>query len=1061
MSRSMNNHLNNFSSLKNNGSFLKTFYNKLAVQKINPLSNPVVETYVTKMTTQSNETVHGLTPIGSYNEYPFMTSTQESINGELQKAINYYKNATGKRDAHYIEISYPQDAIPLIIDHKDTIVYNGTTQPRIRSYLQTNYRSLNSKNERNSTNLNREWMEFDVDFDKGILVDYVLDTSLHSKMKDAFYKWMDSEIIKAEGKTQSTCPPYNLHFKFFDKLDGEIAKTGLYEYDYLKDMNGKETGSLLSIFRELYSSKLFLIDDCPPGKYEFSIYNNRNRTLGFESVRYQNTDLKACLTKMRNEFSTSVNRLIEAAIANKLDGNTLIRAFIAPDGKLRRFAVGSLLLPRIIREYCINGKDATYLLPHLDEGIMINPWHGEDSKANAIGKNITPESMPSKAYLPNDSGITIWNSTWMYPFVTYVAKSAGGQNTIETIELNKGSGFNMISTAVLDGGDYSDTCNYSDTTHGMISNISRYSISETARETITSIFMRLEKKNFDIDSYHMMTLNEKNQGRSSDDCYCWGKVGYREWCSENHVGNTGREYVYSHRLKYHDVLGNYSEANGRNGLGELDQTHEWHNNSCGYVKDHQMKIWEYATFGGNWVDENGFKNYISADHHRGKFYITFGGCVNKYGDTGRSGSTDDCDGGCESRWSYYHYGTMSWNEAERVRKQASDNQIPIFFEPLKTYSDEKHKCRILDSKTRYAYRGNFIKDVLKIDKINVSFENESEAKGKFIAANYMTMDKTIYKVDDRFMLFLKHYLIKHSNMLAKRLTAEIQEFYLKNPSLLLPFRVNAGYMQFVKNKIFSIPNTNTYYNVECPITPNVCLALFDKSKGGDIFYKADNPVKGQPLKITQYAFNGGKRQFVSRLFDPAKSVPGIDSIYQTLFKSFSITVTKTATQQENIAVPYIKIPDCNNPQDYLTKNLFEVNTVPSNAISGLALNSHALIFDLSKLTKESAFKFTDNAALNTAISNAGKKETISMTAPLVFVHRNDKSVIEFVFDSGKTSGNIQLHVCRKESSKTTSVGTMHESGKEYSNALVINKTNISEDLNAMGLPSILKSRFNI
>jgi hypothetical protein len=404
---------------------------------------------------------------------------------------------------------------------------------------------------------------------------------------------------------------------------------------------------------------------------------------------------------------------------------------------------------------------------------------------------------------------------------------------------------------------------------------------------------------------------------------------------------------------------------------------------------------------------------------------------------------------------------MSWNEAERIRKQASADRLPIFFEPLSTYSDEKYKCRIFDCTTRYIYKGNWVRDTMKTPNIEISFINETEAKGKFIAANYITMNTTIYKFDDRYMLFLKHMLVKYAGILADRLKNEIQRFYINNPSLLLPFRVNAGYMQFVKNKIFSIPSTNTYYNVECPITPDVCLTLFNKSKGGDIFYKADNPIKSNPAKITQYAFNGGKRQFVSKLFNPAISVHGIDSIYQTLFKSFSITVTKTATSQENISVPYIKIPDCNNPQDYITKDLFEVKTVPSNSISGLALNSHALIFDLSKLTKESSFKFTDNAALNTAISNTGKKETISMTAPLVFVHRNDKSVIEFIFDSGKTSGNIQLHVCRKESSKTTSVGTMHESGKEYSNALVISKTNISEDLNAMGLPSILKSRFNI
>ena len=508
--------------------------------------------------------------------------------------------------------------------------------------------------------------------------------------------------------------------------------------------------------------------------------------------------------------------------------------------------------------------------------------------------------------------------------------------------------------------------------------------------------------------------------------------------------------------------GNYQYCNGLNGLGELDVHDQWfENGSCGYFS-HGDKIWDQCLIHGGWRDE-GYWNSVVSSGRRGYFSFHWTGGVS----TGYMKDGHECCpqafgrhyGGHESNYFKIKYAYMSENEARRNYNDINSNGGPRWFETLHTYSDQPGTTRTFGCGKRYSYLGNFARDVLKLNKETMSFSSDEVAKNSYVAANYILTKDTIYRFDDRILLVWKNYLINFAKDFAAQLQGEVQSFYTKHPELLLPFRLNAGYMKFIQSKIFTNANVSGYYNIECPLTPNIMLNAYDKGTMGQNLILAENPI-GKELQLVDYRIGDEPRKFVYKLYNNKTTKIGLHSIYQNLLESFAFSFSREGAI-ERLTIPYIKIPDTTDPNDYLNKNLFNVASIQTDKITQLAENSHALIFDISKISGSTDFKFTDNKELNDAITKAGTKNTIPFTIPLVFVHRQN-GIIEFIFDGATTSGNVQMKVCRKENSTTTAVGTGKLSSEGDSDMLIINKTNIAEDLRSTaGLPAILKSVFNI
>lgn len=1060
----------------------KQSVNKTFVDKYKEVVNeevkdkkPSKETYNTKYTKLSNTEEHNLVPSGTYYDYPYAISAVDNINSALSSAISWAKTQTAFKNATYVAVNNPQDQIPLIIDYSKNINYNttGNSLPVIRSYISTNYRSLNSNNERNSEDLKDEYMQF--------YVNYSLQThkenSNYSRenMKQAFYKAIDTEVLKQEGNSRSYAIPYNLKYNFKDKIETEIVNSGLYEYDYLKDMENSTFSSgeqILPLLRELYTSKIFLVNDSPNGSNQFNIYNNRVKFMGFDDIRFNgNIVTDNCtnyLKTLRNEFSTVANRIIEAGIGGKLTGDVIKKAFIGSDGGLRRFGISSLILPRILRQFGIStSNDMSYLIPHLESGTWINPWSNKSQMKNEISKTVSPTSMPKTAYLPNDSGLTIKNSAWMYPFQQFSLNSnvSKKQTTMVDGIFSPGNTYNMISKSIISGGDYSDTLpsNFKNQYYSPISTINNKKISATTLQTLTSMFLNSTKRPLSVNKYLFLTLNGKNEGESSGTTYCAGNSKKNHWCtSSGHKGITGPYDIYSWEFQYYDVLnstGSYQYCNGLNGLGELDQSGTWHNNSCSNTLT--GNIWDLAKIHGGWKNQS-YWNNVCISGRRGNFYVSYTNCVNAYGKKGQNSGKICSDRACKGMWTYYHYKWMSESEATRVYNQANgSSSSPKWFSTLHTYSDESGKCRTFGSGNRYSYLGNFAKEVLKLTLDTTSITDKDSAANRMMSANYIQTSESVYRIDDRILFAWKDYLIKSANVIAKKLSEEIYSFYIKNPLLLLPFRLNTGYLKFIRNKVFTNNLTTTYYNVECPFTPTVLLNCYSKALLGNSVYVSEDPLKEEFIKTyrKKYSFNGSVREFIYKLFDGKVTKNNIDTIYKTLLEEFAFVVNQNNTQ-ENLKIPYIKIKNTNNPQDYLNNEVFTVGSVNCNEIDNLEKDSIVLLFDLSKLSSNTTYKFSDNETLNTALKNSSLKETISITTPLIFVHRNNGN-LEFVYDSGSTSGNVQLRVWRNENSTNTSVGVEKYSSFDTSvnGTLNINKTFLNSEFSSMTLPSMLKSRF--
>ncbi len=1041
---------------------------------------------ITSKVTFDNKTEHGMTPVGTYNGYPYQSSIKDTINPELEKAINYIKNKVSSFSGYeYLETNNPQDRIPLIIDHVRTIEFNlnNDQPPRIRSYMNTNYRSLDASECRNSSTLNSEWFEFDVNIPcsvQGTVTpqclseknetnissqegqDLIISTN-HDLMKNAFYTWSQKKFEENEKEGISTCPPMSIQQSYFDKIDTEINKFGTYEYNFLGGINSKDVpAGILGDFISLYNSSKFILDDAPAGDPHKNISSLRKNMIGFEEIRYKNLDNAAeNLTRARNEFSTIANRLIEGAIGNKLDGEMLKRAFFDNTGRFRRSVISSLLIPRLLRNHTFDGSiDTLKMMPHLDKDTWINPWNSESVMSNKID-DVSPTSIPSKAYLPMYNGLSIWNSSWMYPFQTYKCDNPGSQTSCPKTNLNPGSGYTMIADDFMSGGDYSSTLSVKDSPVELISNIAASKVSEAAKSDFKVMYLNAEKKPLTVNNYLLLTLNPRDYGRSKDSDYCFLAARRRTHCSTDHVDNTGPRDIYSWECRYFDITNssnNYQYCNGLNGLGELDVQDTWHENSCEH--NYSGNIWELTKIHGDFRDQN-YWNSVCVPERRHMFKVRYTGRVNDGGtDAGCSGNPV-CGSCVNGRWTYYDYAYMSEREARR-----NFNDINYtggqgggkWFDVLKTYSDQQGTTRTFGKGTRYSCIGNFAKEILRLDSRTASFENSTVAQSKYIAANYIKLKETIYKFDDRIMLLWKMYLMKHANELAAKLKSEIQSFYTCHPELLLPFRLNVGYLSFIRSKIFTTANVTGYYNIECPLTPHILLSMYDRHTMDKIIHSAINPLNKDTMKIVPYKLGTSDRVFVHSLYAAKGNNIGIDAIYQNLLESFAFTFSKTGSQ-EKLVIPYIKVPDCTDPQDYLNKNLFEVNAVQSEKITELAEKSHALLFDISKICDHAAFKFSDSDALNKALKKAGTKETVHFTVPIILVHRQN-GVISFIYDGATTKNNVQMLVCRNESSTTTSIGTGTLGSKATTDYLVINKTNIDEDLRSTaGLPSILESVF--
>lgn len=1062
-----------------------TKFNKQIFEKLNASKNDVSEQsisnetqsennetpYIAPVTTIPNNTQFGMTPVGTYNEYPYVKSQVDSINSELAKAIEWAKkNKSEFKNASYLEVNNPQDCVPLIINHDREITFNMVNgKPRIRSYMSTNYRSLNKSKERNSSKLDPQWFEFDLNIPGIKSTNQVQMGSIwiskHQAMKNAFYEWSTKTYTESEKTEKCLCPPKSIHENYFDKIDNEINKLGMYEYNYLGSINAKDVSSgILADMIELYNSKQFIVDDAPIGKNQKNIKDLRKYMFGFEEARFKDTsktndNLKRC----RNEFISITNRLIEAAIANKLDGNIIKRAFIDKSGKLRRSMVSSLLLPKLLRKHFFSADyDMIKVIPHLDDGTWINPWSSEANMRNKIDK-VAPSSIPSKAYLPDQSGLIIWNSSWMYPFVNFKATTTGNQNNMVNTNLTRGSGFNMLSNDYFIGGNYENTLKVSDSVVNMIDNIASSSVSATSKQEFTNLFLNATKKPLSINKYLFLTLNDRDYGKSKDDVTC-ALADDRHWCAYEHQGDSNKVDVYSWECRYYDVLNtsnNYQYCNGLNGLGELDVHDKWFNNgSCGYYKDGD-KIWNQCKIHGSRRDEN-YWNKIVASNRRKYFSLQWTGGVS----TGYIKDGKECckrvsgaKKGHESEYYKIKYAYMSENEARRNYNDINYNGKPKWFSALHTYSDQKGSTRTFGCGKRYSYLGNFARDVLKLTKETMSFTSDGTAKNTYVSANYIKTKDTIYRFDDRILLVWKNYLINFANTFASQLQEEVQSFYTKHPELLLPFRLNAGYMKFIQSRVFTNANISGYYNIECPFTPNIMLNMYDKQTIEQDLIIADNPI-GKDVQLVNYQIGNEQRKYVYKLYNNKTTKIGLHSIYQNLLESFAFSFSREGSI-ERLTIPYIKIPDTTDPNDYLNKNLFNVASIQTDKITNLAENSHALIFDISKISGLTDFKFSDNKELNDAITKAGTKNTISFTMPLIFVNRQN-GIIEFIFDSASSSGNVQMKVCRKENSTSTAVGTGKLASEGDSDMLIINKTNIKEDLRSTsGLPAILKSVFNI
>lgn len=787
-----------------------------------------------------------------------------------------------------------------------------------------------------------------------------------TKLAKAFYnsKELDSTFIKSKSQTSET---------FTKPVNCKIEFEKDYSFNYLNYLDGN-TSKLLSCILSLYKSKNFIVND------QSTVYEGMMDTSKF----YQALGLYSIHdVSCSDEFITITNKFITETIKrifNYKSSNSTITDFKtsaltdeeyyklfknifidASSGKLKSWAVSSLLLSSMINN--ITSSNIYDHIPKIDEGIYINNFedlttNNYNSSAVTFGGYISSDILFYPQHL-NDAKPEF--NLWNYPLMNVTISTDGVLKIIgeklssissNILQTSSGKGYIYFDKGLT----YDVYKDFNIDEKTLLKAPDQKSISDNNKKDIYTL-SDIEIKFVNVGKIY---INEDNQGN-----YCSG-------CKKRTGGGHGSESFVKpyYKLKIGDKYFDLWEIT-EEGYTQIDYTS-----------------------GDGWGDRTGVRFEDTVNNKKRAYSVNQGIASHPKFSIDRGSKGYTC---CKRNHNERYLSAIVYNNYKQVFQWIVDNPTKfnekfginfVFADKLEkrqqsrryytntisAFNEDFKLARPkLINKENVTYKlGNNISDseketIKKLGAYQKSGKNGSNSTKNYFAT-FGQLANDIYKIDDRFYYILYSYLeINYVNM-CKLLESEIYDALLSKPELLLPYRIQQGYLSYAVKKI---GDGNIWMNMECPIIGTMLHSdTTNVTEYND--YLALSELTADKVKIVQTT-DGNIITYVNNE-NSEESKATIDKIYSELFKSFG------NIKSETLSTPGIYINDSGNPLDYICREsdkitppmkIVSVDVVdPQGTYSELSQiqDGSLLMFGIDKLIPEGVY--STNSKLNASLTNA-------------------------------------------------------------------------------------------
>lgn len=763
-----------------------------------------------------------------------------------------------------------------------------------------------------------------------------------------------------------------------------------FSFNYLNQLSNLEASNykILGNILNLYKSDNFIVND---NSYAYEGLTNSNKfyqSIGLNQIH--NCDYS-------DEFITLINRFINETIKRifkyKSSGSSKVQGFStsalsdneyytlfknifmnSSDNKIKSWTVSSLLLPSIINKYT---SDNIYdLVPKLSNDYYIN----KDTQS-VFYPNILNGSVSSR-------NINSWN----YPLISANINYSSG-----LLKVNENNNLSNPTNNLLSFKTSNDIIKFEKIYNFDYKNDNQIDlnklISSTDKiKTETKTFNYTKDINIEIRNIGTIIINDNNVGN-----YC-GTWGITREHGRGH-GSERKEYPY-----YRIYVDNKSSID----LFDISASKD----NFSYIS------------GEGWSDRPGFT--IKDNVKNTTQVISVKKCIDiKYiVDDGSRKFT--CNGKSHNernltakvpvnlknalQWMYNNtklFSKLIGIDFEFTEKIDIGN-IPINLNSINA-ALKVLKPKMIVTKSGTFNLGNNLSDK---DKSTIINDYAYSCESKTVKNYSMIFEKLInpiYVYDDRFYYYITKYFENNYINLCKCLEYEIYDALLLRPDLLIPYRIQQGYLNYILNKRF---NGNTWINMECPIIGTMMHSDTTNMTEYNDYISIQN-IDLNTSKI----INTNDGIVVTKIEIPSEvGKNALDSVTNIIFNKFG-------NISDNNILPGIFMNDSSNPSDYISEDniispLFATNvdsSDPAKTYEELCESQQGslVVFYIKDLINKGIYSDNDN--INDSITKANSEKLNNLSFPYVCLIKeisnssNSSNIIKYALRfSTMKNGNVDM-----------------------------------------------------